>query len=110
MSEFEVGQKVINDRGAIGVIKRISPKGLITVNYGKYETRYGKDGWETGKDSIFYKTYIKPATEEDEKRIVENLLIRECIRYFDRHCDLLTGEKAKRILEILKDDDDQRID
>lgn len=101
MKMFEVGQRVVNNRDQIGIIKRITPSGMIVVSYGKYETRYRKDGWATGNESVYYKTFIRPLTEEKEKKIKEDRLIWNCIFYFDNNHNLLTAEKAKKILEIL---------
>ena len=101
ISKCEVGDKVVTDRDHIGTIIRITPTGRIVVSFGNYEARYGKDGWELGKGSVFYKSRIVPLTAEKEKQLEEQAMVRKCISLFEKKEKQLTSDKAKKIIEIL---------
>ena len=103
VSDLKVGDEVITNWDTIGVVKRITPTGRIVVDFGNYEVRYGKDGQELGNESVYYKANIRLLTPEKKQELEDIKTIRLCIKYFDLHHDLLTVEKAIRIVEILKE-------
>ena len=107
LSNLNVGDRVVTQNDTIGIIKRITPTGRIVVDFGNYESRFGKDGWELGNGSVWFKTRIDPLTTEREQKILDAKTIRLCIKYFDTHHNLLTPEKAMLIMQILKGEDNE---
>ena len=100
---FKVGSKVsMNRSDKIGEITQIDKEGNITVDFGAYTKRYGKDGTEI--DDFLMKSYpwrLSYITPYTDALRVENLL-KECVKALERAKENLTEEKADKILSFLK--------
>ena len=98
---YSIGEKVVTNNDCIGIIKRITPTGRIVVSFndGRYDATYRPDGWETGNDHVWSKSFIQPLTDEKCKEISDKISIRQCERLFDK--TKLSADQARRILEIL---------
>lgn len=100
---IKVGDKVISGYPhsvSIGTVVNITPKSKdIVVDFGGYKETFGCDGWSKGDG--FFSTKIRLLTPEIEKEIEEYILVKKCRNKVEQ-CKL-TGEQAKKILQILEE-------
>lgn len=105
---FKVGDRVVRNYNSnihkyIGTIIKITEKrGDIVVDYGHFQERYDRSGWEKG-DNYFYRSYITLLTPEIEEELRKEKVISECKQKMENI--KLTYERAVKILEILKDEE-----
>lgn len=105
MSEkFNVGDKVvINGTITIGTVIKITPKRKdVVVDYGRFKSTYGLDGYEKGTD-IWHSSKIILLTPEIEKQIADYKTITKCKDMFQR--TKLTADQAVRIIDILSEEE-----
>lgn len=72
-------------RDKLGVIERITPTGIMVVNYGGREIKFNKNGSERGR-SKFYYTSLHKATPE-KIQTIQKLDLAEKIENFLRRKD-----------------------
>lgn len=112
---FQVGDKVVlssrtNSYSNVGIIEKISPKrGDITVNFKKYKMTFDSNGYEkTSGIWTYERSHIELLTPEITQLIYDRSDIIKCKNVFNRvyNNDKLTADQARRIMEILKENDE----
>ena len=104
---FKVGDRVVRNYNSnihkyIGTIIKITEKrGDIVVDYGHFQERYDRSGWQKS-DNCFYRSYINLLTPEIEEEIRKEKVINECKQKME-HTEI-TYERAVKILEVLEDE------
>jgi len=112
---FQVGDKVAlsscnNLYSNVGIIEKISPKrGDITVNFEQCKMTFDSNGYEkTSGVWVYGRKYIELLTPEITQIIHDQSDIRKCKNVFNwvYDNDKLTADQARRIMEILKENDE----
>ena len=109
---FKVGDRVVNNyhNGGckkIGTIIKITEKrGDVVVDYGYFQERYDRTGWEKS-DNYFYRSHITLLTPEIEEELRKEEVINECKQEME-HTEI-TYEMAVKILEVFEDEEHRKI-
>jgi len=100
---FNIGDKVVRNRKTFGVVTNISPKrGIVTVDFEGYKERYSSDGHQISR---WHCGYIELLTPEVEQKVIDMESIQKCKSLWHDNARLLTGDQARRIIEILQEND-----
>ncbi len=103
-TKFRTGDRVVDSRGQIGVVKSISRNTAdIEVDYGTYTGRYDRLGCLKG-GGVYDVNYIELLTPEKEKELLGLQLIQRCIRKFKDAVrkEKITPEMASEIIKVLE--------
>lgn len=106
---FQVGDKVAlssrnNPYSNVGIIEKISPKrGDITVNFKQCKMKFDSNGYEKISG-----IWVELLTPEITQFIYDRNDIMKCKNVFNwvYDNDKLTADQARRITEILKENDE----
>ena len=103
--DFSVGDEVITlESRMIGTVTKIIPKRKdVVVDFGNYKCTYDQNGCEKGKEVW---SQIEPLTDDVKQKIVDGRIIWKCQSLMEKYGKNLPVDKARKIIAILEERDD----